>query len=138
MKVMPGDRQHRLPVHLCVVQTIEQMYAAGSRSGQAHAQPPRELGIATRHEGGCFLMPHLHKANLILPRTDRLHDSIDAVAGQTKNDFDAPVADRVNENIAASFGHVLTPAAGVSLPRSVTTARSPCKDCAASAGCAVR
>ncbi len=92
VEMMARNRQHRLPIHLGVVQTIEQVHAAGAGRGETDSQPTRVFGIGARHQGRRFLMPHLDEPDAILPRADRFHDSSDAIPRQAKNDFDAPLA----------------------------------------------
>jgi hypothetical protein len=44
-------------------------------------------------------MPNLNEPDLIGALSQRLHDSVDAVARQSEHDLDSPIADRVDENI---------------------------------------
>ena len=60
---------------------------------------PGELGVAARHERRRFFVPHLDEADLVLPRAQRLHDAVDAVAGQAEDDIDAPVEQGVDEHV---------------------------------------
>ena len=104
---MPGDRQHRLAVQLGVVQPVEQVDAAGAGGRQADAQPPGELGVAAGHERGGLLVPHLDEADLVLVRAQRLHDAVDAVAGQAEDSVDSPVDEALYEDVGGCSGHGL-------------------------------
>ena len=105
VKVVTGDRQHRLTVHFGIVQTIEQMNAAGSRSCQAYAQAAGEFCISAGHECGRFLVAHLNETDFILSRAQRLDDPVNAVAGQPEDHIDAPIDEHVDQQICASFSH---------------------------------
>ena len=68
VKMMPGDREHRLAVHLRVIKSIQQVNAAGPRGRQANAQLAGVFGVSAGHERSRFLVPHLDKTNLVLAR----------------------------------------------------------------------
>jgi len=53
--------------------------------------------VGARHECGGFFMPNLNEPDLIGALSQRLHDSVDAVARQSEHDLDAPVVERVDE-----------------------------------------
>ena len=105
VKMVSGDRQHRLAVHLGIVQTVEEVNAARPGRSQADTEPAGVFGVGARHKRGRFFMADLDEPNTILPSAERFHDAVDAVAGQTEHDFDTPALDRVNENIAPCPGH---------------------------------
>ena len=63
---VPGDGQHRHAIALGVVETVEQVDAAWPGGGQAHAEVAGVLGVATSGKGGRFLVPDLHKPDLLL------------------------------------------------------------------------
>jgi hypothetical protein len=44
-------------------------------------------------------MPDLNEANTILALAERFHDPVDAVAGEAKNHGDAPIGERVDEDV---------------------------------------
>ena len=90
---MPGDGQHRLAVQLGVVEAVEQVDAARAGGGQADAQPAGVLGVAAGHERRRLLVAHLDEADRVLALAQRLHDAVDAVAGQAEDDLHAPVRD---------------------------------------------
>src|SRR3546814_17485970 len=45
-------------------------------------------------------MPDLNEPDVVLPLSQRLHDAVDAVAGQSEDDLDAPVVNRVDEDVS--------------------------------------
>ena len=73
VKLHPRDRQNRLAVQFRVVQSIQQMNAAGPGRRQAASQPARVLGIRARHKCRRFFMPHLDEAHLSLRFAERFH-----------------------------------------------------------------
>src|SRR6185503_7855354 len=81
------------------------MDAAGTRSGQTNSQIPRVFRICAGHEGSGFFMTHMDKTNVIPALPQRLHDSVNAVPGQSKNLFDAPVDEALHQNIRACLFH---------------------------------
>lgn len=95
----PRDRQHRLSIQFRVIKTVQQMNAARAGSGQAHTQLPGVFRVGARHKCGSLFMPNLNEPDLIGALSQRLHDSVDAVARQSEHDLDSPIADRVDENI---------------------------------------
>ena len=105
MVLQTGDRQHRLVVELGVVNAVEQMDSARSGGRDADAELARPFGVAARREGGDFLVPHLDEANFVLALAQRFEDSVDAVAGQSEDHLDAPVDQRLNEDVAGGLGH---------------------------------
>jgi len=103
--LQPGDREHRGTVHLGVVKAVEQVNAAGPRGGKAHAEPAGELGVTARHEGGGLFVADLYEADLVLARAQRLHDAVDAVAGQAEHNIHAPIDKRFDQDVGGGFGH---------------------------------
>src|ERR1700755_212861 len=85
------------------------MNSARAGGRQAHAQFSGELGIGARHESSSFLMPHLNKPDLLLMRSQGLHDSIYTVTRYAENNIHAPVDQPFNENVSSSFGHEIAP-----------------------------
>ena len=90
-------------VELGVVEAVEQVDAAGAGGGEADAEPAGVLGVAAGHERRRLLVPHLDEADLVLALAQRLHDAVDAVAGQAEDDVDAPVVQGVDQKSAAVF-----------------------------------
>ena len=107
MKLQARDCQHGLAVHLCIVYTIENMNASGTRRCQANAQPSCKFGIRTGHECRRLFVSHLNETNPILTRPQRFHQAIDSISRQTENDVYTPVNQCFNQNI--SSGHRLAP-----------------------------
>ena len=81
---------------------------AGRR--EAATELAGEFGIAAGHERRRFLMSHLHEADLILVRADRLHDAVDAIAGHAEDDVYIPgnkCLDERNGSITRHDGYSL-------------------------------
>jgi hypothetical protein len=96
---LPGEREHWRSVELRVVETVEKVNRARPRRRETNANSPGELGVAARHEGRGFLVTHLDVANAVLPLAQRLHDAVDAVAGEPEHDGDSPVEEAVHEDV---------------------------------------
>ena len=107
LKARDGD--DGLAVELSVVETVEEVDAAGTRGGNAGAEPSRPLGVGAGHEGGGLLVAHLDEADLLLLLPQRLDDAVDAVAGDAENRVDAPVDQGVNQNVRRRGGHKGSP-----------------------------
>ena len=107
MKLQPSDGQHRHVVELGIVESVQEMDAARTRGSQAYPQPSRELGVTAGHKGGCLFMAHLNKSNFLLVGSKRLHDPVDAVPRESKNDFNAPIDQGFNQHIRR--GHKIPP-----------------------------
>src|SRR2546423_12316284 len=108
VKMMAGDGQHRLAVHLCVIKTVEQMDAAWPRSGQTDTQPARIFGVSAGHEGGSFLVPHLEETNFVLALAQGLHQSVYPIAWKPENDLHSPINESFNEHVCCSSGHAFS------------------------------
>ena len=67
VKGVTGNGEHRLAIALGVVQPIQQVNSARTRSRQAHAKPARVFGVAASRESGGFFMPNLNESDLVLP-----------------------------------------------------------------------
>src|SRR6185437_555342 len=91
MKGMASNCQHWLTVALGVVQTIEQVNAAGAGGCQAHAQLAGIFSISAGGKGGCFLMPHLDEFDVFLVRTESFKNAVDSVSRKSKNGVNAPI-----------------------------------------------
>src|SRR5438477_13034096 len=81
------------------------MDATGSRGRDTHSELARVLRIGACHEGGRFLVSHLDETNLVLPFPERLHDPIDPVTGQTEDDVNSPVVNRVDQDVRCCRRH---------------------------------
>jgi len=66
MELQAGNRQHRHPVELRVIEPVQEVNSAGSRRGDAAAEPAGEFGIAAGGESRCLLVPHLDKPHGVL------------------------------------------------------------------------
>src|SRR5437764_578313 len=78
-RVVTGDREDRLPVQLRVIETVQQVKAAGPGGGQAAAEPAGELRVTASGERRCFFVPHLDEAHPLLALPERLDNAVDAV-----------------------------------------------------------
>jgi hypothetical protein len=103
--LVAGDGEDRLAIQLGVVEAVQQVEAARTRGGQADAELPRVLRVGARHEGGGLLVADLDEPDLLPPRAERLHDAVDAVAGQAENHFDAPVTEGLDQYVGRGVGH---------------------------------
>ena len=93
------DGEHRGLVELGIIKPGEKMRAAGAGGGEADAEAAGPLGIGRGHEGRRLLMAHLDEADAVLPRPERLHDAVDAVSGQAEDELDAPLDERLDEDV---------------------------------------
>jgi hypothetical protein len=50
-------------------------------------------------------VPDLNESDLVLPRPERLHDAVDAIAWQSEDDLDAPLVKGVDENVCCRICH---------------------------------
>ena len=98
---LTGDREHRRAIHLGVVQSVEEMDRARTRRRETDAKLPRVFCVAARHERRGFFVADLDERQTILPLTQRLHDSVDAVAGQSEDDAHTPVNQTIREHISS-------------------------------------
>ena len=97
VKRMSRDRQHWLSLTLGVIQAIEEMNSARSQGGEANTETPRVLCVPARSERGSLLVPDLNEPDLGFARPQSFKDSIHAVAGESKNYFDAPIDEPFDE-----------------------------------------
>jgi hypothetical protein len=105
VKVMPGDRENRLPVELRVIQPVQQMQPARSGGGKTDAELAGVLRIRAGHERGRLLVPDLNEPDRVLALPERFHDAVDSVARQPEHDLDAPALQHVDEHIRSGFPH---------------------------------
>ncbi len=94
---VPGDRQHRLVVHLGVVEPIEQVDAAGARRRQADAKPPGVLSVAAGGKRRGLFVAHLEEPDLVLMRAQRLEDAVHAIARQTEDRVYPPLDESLDQ-----------------------------------------
>ena len=64
--MVSGNGENRLAIHFCIVESVEQMNAAGPGGGQTYAKSARILGVTTGHECGGFFMSNLNETNIVL------------------------------------------------------------------------
>ena len=107
MKLQPGDGQHWLVIEFGIIESVQEVDAAGARSRQAYPQPSCELGVTAGHKGGCLFVAHLNKSDLLLVGSKRLHDAVDAVPRESENDFNTPIDQGFNQHIRR--GHKIPP-----------------------------
>src|SRR5919197_2256839 len=102
------------------------MEPALARVGQTHTEAPSEFGVAAGHERRGFFVTDLDEADLILTLPERLHDPIDPITRQAKDGIDAPVMDRIDEEVSSGLRHVVEPAACVPAPSGTARAQVCC------------
>src|SRR5581483_6381003 len=88
--LLADDGEHRLVVHLRVVETIQEMDRARTGGGEADADFAGELGMRARHEGGELLVARLDELHLFIA-PERTHDAVDAIAGIAVDALHAPL-----------------------------------------------
>src|SRR5579871_261380 len=89
--MQPGNGKDRCAIELGIIETVEQMNAARTGSGEAYAEPAGKLGIGARHERCTLFVATLHEPDLFLSNPESLHDAVYAVAGEAENRIDAPI-----------------------------------------------
>ena len=106
MKMMAGDRQHRLSIELGIIQAIKQMNSSGAGGGEAHPEFAGIFRITAGHERRGFFVPHLDKADFVLAFAKRFHNPVNAIAWQAKNDFHSPFLKHLDQNICRRLTHI--------------------------------
>ncbi len=89
-RLLADNRQHRLMIHLRVVEAIQQVDGAGPGGGQAYADIAGEFGVTARHKGRHLLMPHLDEIELVASAVERPDEPVDPVTGKSKDALYAP------------------------------------------------
>ncbi len=110
--LLAHDGDHRLVVHLGVVQPVEQVDRAGARRGQADADLAGELGVGRRHERGQLLVPgldELHGVVRALGALQRAHDGVDAVPREAVDALDAPLVEAFDHEVRDRLAHGVGP-----------------------------
>jgi hypothetical protein len=92
-------------IQLGVIEAVQEMDGARTRRSEADSDLAGEFGMATGHEGGLFLMPHLHKLDGSIGPTQRGHDPIDAVSWVSKDAVDTPLLQAGEKEIADGLDH---------------------------------
>src|SRR5438132_12882291 len=85
------------------------MNGPGSGCREADAEPAAVLRVAARHERRRLLMADLDEADPSLTRPQRLHDPVDAVAGQAEDDGHAPIDQTIRQHICSRSRHGVLP-----------------------------
>src|SRR5688500_15043439 len=81
VKVLSRQRQYRLPIQFGVIETVQQMKTARAGGRNADSQLAGVLGVGAGHERSRLFVANLNEAELIFSLSQRLHNSIYAVAG---------------------------------------------------------
>src|SRR5207247_1896519 len=81
------------------------MDAARSGRGEADAEAAGELRVAAGHERGGLFMADLDESDRVLFLAERLHDAVDAVAGESEDRVDAPFLKHVDEDVCGRLSH---------------------------------
>src|SRR5690242_7364541 len=102
---MASNGEHGRAVKFCVIKSVEQMNAPRAGSSEAHSKLAGVFGVTAGHKSRSLLVAHLDETNLVLGLAQRLDDSVDAVARQTENDFNAPFLKHFDQNIRRSSRH---------------------------------
>ena len=79
--LLPDDGQHRLVVHLGVVEAVEQVDRPGTGGRETDTQLAGVLGVAARHESGHLFVAHPDEVEPVPRLVERAEQLIDAVAG---------------------------------------------------------
>ena len=103
--VAAGDGQDGLLVELGVIEAVEQVEAARAGGGEADAEAARELGVSAGGKCGGLFMAHLNELDAVLALAQGLHDGVDAIAGNAKDDVDAPGDEGVDQGFSTCGGH---------------------------------
>src|SRR4051812_23427112 len=109
---LADDRDHRLVIELGVVEAVQEMDRARSRSRQADADLAGELGVAAGHERRLLLVTDLDELDLV-GAPEGGQDAVDAVTGIAVDALHAPPAKPLQQEIADGVGHDRAPLAAL-------------------------
>src|SRR5262249_13447634 len=112
-----GDCQHRRAVQFCIIEAIQEVQATWTRSCKAHSELSGVLAISTRHESSRFFVTNLYESNFVRSLPERLHDSVDTVPRQTEYHLNAPIVNRINQNVGRRGFHAISPSLNLDLGR---------------------
>src|SRR4051812_4366866 len=101
MELQSGDGEHRSAVEFGVVESVQEMDAAGSASCDADTELSGELCIATRHESRGLFVACLDEPDLVLMSAERFDDPVDAVARDAEDGINAPIDESFNEYVGS-------------------------------------
>jgi hypothetical protein len=79
------------------------MDAAGPRGRDAHAEPSGPFGITASGERGGLLVAGLDETNFVLAFAQGFDQAVDAVAGQSEDNFHFPIDQRFDDHVGS--GH---------------------------------
>ena len=102
---LTGDGQHRRPVHLGVVEAVEQVDRPRAAGGDADAQPPGVLGVGARVERGGLLVADLDEPDPVFDHPEAFHEPVDPVAGQAEDRVDSPVRQPIEQHVRRGLRH---------------------------------
>jgi hypothetical protein len=77
-------------IQLGIVEAVEQVNGSRSRSCHADADLAGVLGVGAGHKRCLFLVPHLHKLELLLLLLKCTKNTIDTITGIAINKLDVP------------------------------------------------
>ena len=107
-RLLPDDRDHRLVVHLRVVEPVEHVESSGAGGGHAHPDLAGELRMCGRHEGAGLLMggPHVLQAPIrALRRAERAVERADPVSRVPEDTTDPPLSKSLDHEVADGRCH---------------------------------
>jgi hypothetical protein len=107
--LQPGNGEHRRAIDLGVVEAVQKVNAAGAGGSQTDAESSGQLGVGAGHERGRFLMADLHETDGVLAHAKRLHDAVDAIAGQAEHHIDTPIDQGFHQSICRGSHDSTTP-----------------------------
>jgi hypothetical protein len=123
-RLLSDNRQHRLMIHLRVVEAIQRVDGAWARGGQAYTEIAGEFRVAIGHKRGLLLVLHLDEIELVASAIERADEAVDAVTGISKDALYPPGGEPFPEEIAYRLGHAITFVARLSSNRPQSHAAS--------------
>ncbi len=101
--MLADDRDHRLVIHLRVIQAIEQVNRAGSGCRDAHPHLAGELRMGTRHQAGDLLVGGTDVTEVLavaLGSSQRPVKSADAIPGVAVEAVQIPLDQAIDNEVA--------------------------------------
>ena len=102
---LADDRDHRLMIHLRIVEAVEQVDRARPGGRQADADLPGELRVTAGHERGGLLVARLDEADPTLGAIEGPDQPVDAITGIPVDGANAPRVQPLDDVIAHGLGH---------------------------------